>query len=42
MISNFNRYSKKGKIQVEVWDNIKMCQIGYQVVSAVRLAKSRD
>ena len=33
---------KRGKKQFEVWDNIKMRQLSYQVVRSVRLAKSRD
>jgi hypothetical protein len=33
---------QKEKKQFEVWDNIKTCQLSYQVVSSVRLAKSRD
>ena len=33
---------KRGEKKVEMWDNIKMRQLSYQVVSSVRLAKNRD
>ena len=33
---------KREKNQIEVWGDIKICQLSYQVVSSLRLAKSRD